>query len=308
MTDDRQPFGFEEALRPPVDVRRARITRPVLRPPGPTGDRDAYGQLARLVRGASEVMVKVTGRTGNRGDLRIHLDYLTDACPLRMTWASGGRDAPAPTPWRPSGRWRPTSPDPAQGRAPHAIHHSEHAGRNAGPCGRGFGARLSQGRLRRSFRLGLRAPRRGPDPHVHLTVRALGARRRTAESARPIWRHGGSSSPEPCESGRAGRGDTPPGAERPAKSGQLATDQGDRATGGGFARGRLRTMGRTAPKPGAEDPARPAGRGPSSAGFNAKRGPDPRRRGPALRRRADSDDAGPGSAQSRTWTKSLDVR
>ena len=77
MTDFRQPLGFEEALRPPVDVRRARITRPVLRPPGRAGDSAAYAQLARIIRRAPEVMVKVTGSTRDGCHLMRHFDYIS---------------------------------------------------------------------------------------------------------------------------------------------------------------------------------------------------------------------------------------
>lgn len=58
VNDFRKPLGFEEALRPPIDVRGARITQPVLRPPGRAGDAAAYAQLARIIRRAPEVMVR----------------------------------------------------------------------------------------------------------------------------------------------------------------------------------------------------------------------------------------------------------
>ncbi len=77
MSDFRRPLGFEDALRPPIDVRRARIARPVLRPPGRAGDAAAYAQLARIIRRAPEVMVKVTGKTGDGGHLQAHLDYIS---------------------------------------------------------------------------------------------------------------------------------------------------------------------------------------------------------------------------------------
>jgi len=77
MTDFRRPLGFEDALRPPVDVRRARIARPVLRPPGCAGDAAAYAQLARIIRRAPEVMVKITGVTRDGGHLQAHLDYIS---------------------------------------------------------------------------------------------------------------------------------------------------------------------------------------------------------------------------------------
>lgn len=77
MNELRALRGFEEALRPPVDVRRARVTPPVLRPPGRAGDTAAYAQLARVIRRAPEVMVKVTGRTRDAGHLGRHLDYIS---------------------------------------------------------------------------------------------------------------------------------------------------------------------------------------------------------------------------------------
>ena len=73
MTEFRRPLGFEEALRPPIDVRRARITQPVLRPSGRAGDAAAYAQLARIIRRAPEVMVKVTGSTRDGDHLMRHL-------------------------------------------------------------------------------------------------------------------------------------------------------------------------------------------------------------------------------------------
>ncbi|WP_262422604.1 hypothetical protein [Brevundimonas denitrificans] len=91
MSDFRRPLGFEDALRPPVDVRRARITRPVLRPPGRAGDAAAYGQLARIIRRAPEVMVKVTGKTRDGGHLKRHLDYISRNGELTLEGSDGAR-------------------------------------------------------------------------------------------------------------------------------------------------------------------------------------------------------------------------
>lgn len=91
MSDFRRPLGFEEALRPPVDVRRARITPSVLRPPGRAGDAAAYAQLARIVRRAPEVMVKITGRTTDAGHLRRHLDYISRNGKLVLEGPDGER-------------------------------------------------------------------------------------------------------------------------------------------------------------------------------------------------------------------------
>lgn len=77
MSDFRTPFGFEDALRPPIDVRRARVTPGVLGRPS-AGDRAAgRAQLMRVAKRAPEVMVKITGRTRDGGHLLRHLDYIS---------------------------------------------------------------------------------------------------------------------------------------------------------------------------------------------------------------------------------------
>lgn len=91
MNEFRRPLGFEEALRPPVDVRRARITPPVLRPPGRAGDAAAYAQLARLIRRTPEVMVKITGKTQDAGHLLRHLDYISRNGRLTLEGGDGER-------------------------------------------------------------------------------------------------------------------------------------------------------------------------------------------------------------------------
>lgn len=76
MSEFRTPRGFEEALQPPVDVRRARLTATVLRAHGAAGN-DPAARLARVARRAPEVMVKITGRTRDGGHLKSHLDYIS---------------------------------------------------------------------------------------------------------------------------------------------------------------------------------------------------------------------------------------
>lgn len=76
MNDLRSPRGFEEALRPPVDIRRARLTPAVLRP-GRTTRAEVEARFARVARRAPEVMVKITGRTRDGDHLRAHLDYIS---------------------------------------------------------------------------------------------------------------------------------------------------------------------------------------------------------------------------------------
>ncbi|MFN3669577.1 MAG: relaxase/mobilization nuclease domain-containing protein [Brevundimonas sp.] len=90
MTDFRRPFGFEDALRPPVDVRRARLTPATLRG-GRGSSTEVRSQLARVVRRAPEVMVKVTGRTGDGGHLLRHLDYISRNGKLPLEGPDGER-------------------------------------------------------------------------------------------------------------------------------------------------------------------------------------------------------------------------
>lgn len=89
MSDFRTPFGFEEALRPPVDVRRARVT------PGVLGRRaageDARAQLMRVARRVPEVMIKITGRTRDGDHLQRHLDYISRNGKLVLEGPDGER-------------------------------------------------------------------------------------------------------------------------------------------------------------------------------------------------------------------------
>jgi len=91
MNDFRRPLGFEEALRPPVDPRRARLTPAVLAPLGRAGDAAAYARLARIIRRVPEVMVKVTGRTRDAGHLQRHLDYISRNGRLNLEGPEGER-------------------------------------------------------------------------------------------------------------------------------------------------------------------------------------------------------------------------
>lgn len=178
MSDLRRPLGFEEALRPPVDVRRARITPAVLRPPGRAGDAGAYAQLARIVRRAPEVMVKVTGRTQDAGHLRRHLDYISRNGALRLEGPDGERHDGRPAVKALADAWaaeralepglRRDSPvsrsivlSMPAGTDPQRLHDAARAfARDV------FGARFP-------YVLALHDEDR--HPHVHLTVRVLSA-------------------------------------------------------------------------------------------------------------------------------------
>lgn len=86
----RIPDGFEEALRSPVDVGRARLTPAILRP-GRQGHRSLETRFTQLARRAPEVMVKVTGRTRDAAHLRAHLDYISRNGTLELGTQDGER-------------------------------------------------------------------------------------------------------------------------------------------------------------------------------------------------------------------------
>lgn len=90
MTDFRSPRGFEEALRPPVDIRRARITPAVLRP-ARGGGGDPSARFARVARRAPEVLVKITGRARDGAHLKAHLDYVSRNGVLPLEGPDGER-------------------------------------------------------------------------------------------------------------------------------------------------------------------------------------------------------------------------
>jgi hypothetical protein len=90
VTGFRSARGFEEALRPPVDVRRARITPAVLGRPGGGGTETA-ARAARVARRVPEVMVKITGRTRDGGHLKAHLDYISRNGALDLEGPDGER-------------------------------------------------------------------------------------------------------------------------------------------------------------------------------------------------------------------------
>lgn len=91
MTDFRVPSGFEEALRPPVRMRRARLAHAVLRVTRGKGSEPANARLQRVARRVPEVMVKITGRTRDGGHLQRHLDYITRNGKLVLEGPDGER-------------------------------------------------------------------------------------------------------------------------------------------------------------------------------------------------------------------------
>lgn len=89
MTDLRTLRGFEEALRPPIDIGRARLTPPVLRRSGPRSRAEILAQVHRVACRVPEVMVKVTGRTRDGGHLKAHLQYISRNGALEVEGPNG---------------------------------------------------------------------------------------------------------------------------------------------------------------------------------------------------------------------------
>jgi Relaxase/Mobilisation nuclease domain len=193
VNDFRIPSGFEEALRPPVRMRRARLAHAVLRV-GRSGDDDAgRAQLQRVVRGAPEVMVKITGRTRDGGHLQRHLDYITRNGKLILEGPDGERLIGRADVRALAEDWRSELSVVAQRRdAPVSLSIvlSMPAGTDEGrvhDASRAFASRLFADR--HPYVFALHTDDR--HPHVHLTVRALG---RNGERLNPrkadlqLWR------------------------------------------------------------------------------------------------------------------------
>lgn len=194
MSDFRRPLGFEEALRPPIDVRRARITQPVLRPPGRAGDAAAYAQLARIIRRAPEVMVKITGRTKDAGQLRSHLDYISRNGKLKLEGPDGERFEERAEIKALAAAWTLEAALEPGGRRDRPLSRSIVLSMPRGTdvmrvhdAARAFAAEAFGDRFPYVFAL----HDEGGHPHVHLTVRALGAdgsRLNPRKAELEVWR------------------------------------------------------------------------------------------------------------------------
>lgn len=176
MTDFRIPSGFEEALRPPVRTRRARLAQAVLRV-GVSGEAGAArAQLQRVVRRAPEVMVKITGRTRDGRHLQRHLDYITRNGKLSLEGPDGERLIGRAEIRTLAEDWRAElSVAPQRRDAPVSLSIvlSMPAGTDAGrlhDAARAFATALFA--ERHPYVFALHTDDR--HPHVHLTVRALG--------------------------------------------------------------------------------------------------------------------------------------
>lgn len=176
MTEFRTPRGFEDLLRPPIDVRRARLTPAVLKAPrGGYSDTTAE-RVRRIVRRAPEVMVKVTGRTRDAGHLKAHLDYISRNGGLALEGPDGERLQGRPAVRALADDWARELEMAARRKdspVSHAIILSMPSGtdpRRLEDAARAFAADVFGQRFPYVFAL----HDEGRHPHVHLTVRSLG--------------------------------------------------------------------------------------------------------------------------------------
>lgn len=178
MSGFRSLRGFEEALRPPVDVRCARMTPAVLRAPGAATRAEVAARFVRVARGAPEVMVKITGRTRDGAHLGAHLAYISrnGALPLlgpdgeRLEGRAAMRDLARD--WAEEAAMEPRRRRDTP--LSHAIVLSMPAGTDAvrlHDAARAFARETFGDR----FTWVMALHDEGRHPHVHLTVRSLGA-------------------------------------------------------------------------------------------------------------------------------------
>lgn len=177
MTDFRSPLGFEDALRPPVDTRRARLTLAILQPRSASGADGAAARFVRVARGAPEVMVKITGRTRDAGHLRAHLDYISRNGALALEGPDGERLEGRGEVQALAADWATELAfDPARRRdAPVSLSIVLSMPQGVEPtrvedAARAFAADVFRDRFPYLFTL----HNEGRHPHVHLTVRMLG--------------------------------------------------------------------------------------------------------------------------------------
>lgn len=177
MSGFRVPAGFEDLLRPPVDVRRARLAPEVLKGLRSRPDGSFGARIVRLARRAPEVMVKVTGKTRDGGHLRAHLDYISRNGALalegpygeRLEGRAAIRDVAAD--WTAEARMERGRRDAPLTRS---IVLSMPAGTDARrleDAARAFAREVFGERF--PFVMALHDE--GRHPHVHLTVRCLGS-------------------------------------------------------------------------------------------------------------------------------------
>nr|WP_314433971.1 relaxase/mobilization nuclease domain-containing protein [uncultured Brevundimonas sp.] len=176
MSDLRPLRGFEEALRPPVDIRRARLTPAVLRP-GRATRADVEARFARVAHRAPEVMVKITGKTRDGDHLRAHLDYISRNGALALEGADGERLTDREEVRELARDWAAEAAMDPRRRRDASLSLSIVLSMPAGTqphrledAARAFATEMFGGRFPYVFAL----HDEGRHPHVHLTVRRLG--------------------------------------------------------------------------------------------------------------------------------------
>lgn len=91
MADFIQVRGFEDAVRPPIQSKRARITDHGTVASRARADMAPRARLDRIARRVPEVMVKITGRTKDGGHLGAHLAYISRNSALPLEGPDGER-------------------------------------------------------------------------------------------------------------------------------------------------------------------------------------------------------------------------
>ncbi|QYC11468.1 relaxase/mobilization nuclease domain-containing protein [Brevundimonas nasdae] len=187
--------GFEEALRPPIDVRRARLTPGVLRVvrEGRSSLRD---QVRRVVRRTPEVMVKITGRTRDAAHLRAHLVYISRNGKLALEGGEGERLADPRRARELADAWASDAEAAPRRRRDAPLSLSIVLSMPAGTsawrledAARAFATDVFGGRFDYVFAL----HDEGRHPHVHLSVQALGrdgVRLDPRKADLQVWREG----------------------------------------------------------------------------------------------------------------------
>ncbi|MGH6964300.1 MAG: relaxase/mobilization nuclease domain-containing protein [Phenylobacterium sp.] len=178
MSDFQTVMGFEDAWRPPVRPRR-RTPDAVLPKDSAVGGAEARARLARVVRRAPEVMVKVSGRTRDPGHLRAHLDYIARHGELELEDRDGAQlDSPGAV-RELADDWSALALADRRRRVTTPFSHSLVLSMPGGtpPLGvrdaaRAFGSEVFGDRFDYAFVLHTDAAH----PHVHMVVRSLGDR------------------------------------------------------------------------------------------------------------------------------------
>jgi hypothetical protein len=172
-------LGFEDVWRPPVRPRR-RTPEAVLRPrPGSAPGVDVRARLTRLVGRVPEVMVKVSGRTRDPGQLHAHLDYIARHGGLALEDRDGALLETHADIRELAEDWGALALADPRRRATTPISLSLVLSMPAGTpplavrdAARAFGVELFADRFDFAFVLHTDAPH----PHVHMVVRSLGDR------------------------------------------------------------------------------------------------------------------------------------